>query len=203
MGSWTEQGPTMTTRRSSLPERMSWMARRAWVTVRLAASTRGNARITSAGVLISLISRMRRSSVSFGMGPLLGSSAGGNKKAASRSGGSREFAVSGLLDRTRPCLRQCVRIAKPEAEIGGGCADHGALISEIAALVTRVVADNAPQANSPSAERGGPDRRSERGVFSSAVYGPPPTRLRRATFPFQGEEDPAPLGPIARGVIYV
>ena len=46
-----------------MPFRMAWMALRAAITTRVAVKVRGISRITSSGVLSSLISLMRRSSV--------------------------------------------------------------------------------------------------------------------------------------------
>jgi hypothetical protein len=63
LGSWIEQGPTMTARRSSLPARILWKSWRAAMTVRVAASVRGCWRMTSMGVVSGFISVMRRSSV--------------------------------------------------------------------------------------------------------------------------------------------
>src|SRR5690606_37298101 len=91
-GSWMEQGPTITARRSSLPVKILWKSWRAESTVRVAASVRGCWRITSMGVARVLISVMRRSSVDLSIFVgFLGYSGGGQEKSRleSRAAGLR------------------------------------------------------------------------------------------------------------------
>ena len=67
-GSWMEQGPTTTSRRSSRPWMMSWAALRAAVTAAVARSVRGRAAMISSGGVSGLMVLMRSSSVAAGVG---------------------------------------------------------------------------------------------------------------------------------------
>jgi hypothetical protein len=71
-----------------VPFRMQWMALRAAITTRVAVKVRGISRITSSGVLSSLISLMRRSSVvvNTAVAPVFSRDLPAKQKAA-RSGG--------------------------------------------------------------------------------------------------------------------